>query len=85
MPAKRTQRERGYGYHHKQLRKRWAKIVNAGGVDCARCLQPILPSQRWDLDHEDDRNGYLGPSHVSCNRRGRRNPVTAKRLTSRDW
>jgi hypothetical protein len=37
----------------------------------ARCHQPILPNEKWDLDHDDDDPAgrrYLGPSHRSCNR-----------------
>jgi hypothetical protein len=27
-----------------------------------------LPGQPWDLDHSDDRAGYLGVAHARCNR-----------------
>jgi hypothetical protein len=60
-----------YGYAHKRMRKRWAPKVRAGKVNCARCGEPILPSEKWDLDHDDDdpnRRRYLGPSHRRCNR-----------------
>jgi hypothetical protein len=61
---------RGYGHRHQQLRKRWAPIVAAGGVLCARCGQPILPGELWDLGHDDvDRRVYTGPEHrARCNR-----------------
>ena len=75
---------RGYGRHHKRLRAVWARQVEAGQVDCARCGRPIFPGQAFDLDHSDDRLDYLGPSHVYCNRAHvRRYP--AKRRYSRDW
>jgi hypothetical protein len=31
-----------------------------------RCGVAIDPSERWHLDHADDRSGYLGPSHARC-------------------
>jgi hypothetical protein len=38
----------GYGAAHKRLRRQWASRVAAGGVDCARCGQPIVPGSPWD-------------------------------------
>lgn len=58
---------RGYGYLHQQERKKWEPKVKAGGVKCARCKEPIDPDADWHLDHNDDRTGYIGPSHASCN------------------
>ena len=43
-----------YGEAHRKVRKRWAPKVRAGKVKCARCHQPILPGEKWDLDHDDD-------------------------------
>lgn len=42
--------------------------VASGAVRCARCRQSINPLGPWDIDHSDDRRGYLDPSHRSCNR-----------------
>lgn len=70
---------RGYGWHHQKLRKRLEPKVRAGKCLCERCGKPILPGQLWDLDHTDDRTGYLGPSHRQCNRR------KTRRRQSRDW
>jgi len=60
--------ERGYDQAHKRLRARWAREVATGRVGCARCGDLIAPDEPWDLDHADDRAGYLGPSHARCNR-----------------
>lgn len=68
MPSKGKTAQRGYGSRHRDLRKRWARVVAAGNVACSRCGQPIDPLEPWDLDHADDRRGYLGPSHRACNR-----------------
>jgi hypothetical protein len=45
-----------------------APLVRAGKATCARCGEPIHPEDDdWHLDHNADRNGYLGPSHARCN------------------
>jgi hypothetical protein len=64
---------RGYGNHHQQHRAQWRPYVDALQVNCARCGKLIVPDPMqagdgWDLDHDDERRTYLGPSHASCNR-----------------
>lgn len=66
--AKASTTARGYGYGHQQHRRRWAVVVDAGQARCSRCGQPIPPGAAWDLDHDDQRRGYLGPAHAHCNR-----------------
>ena len=65
-----TTTQAGYGYEHQQERARWKPYVEAGGVSCWRCDQPIIPGTRWDLGHDDyDRTQYRGPEHADrCNR-----------------
>ena len=58
---------RGYGAGHQALRKCLEPEVAAGTVRCARCGELIRSGEPWHLDHSDDRRGYLGPSHASCN------------------
>jgi hypothetical protein len=67
-----TTAQRGYGVQHEQLRKVLERRVAAGLGVCARCHKPIAPGTPWDLDHADDRRGYLGPSHRACNRSTRK-------------
>lgn len=64
----------GYGADHQSERRRWQKRLDAGEVvQCSRQGQhycpgtPIDPTN-WELDHTDDRTGYLGPAHPPCNR-----------------
>jgi hypothetical protein len=73
--------ERGYGHQHQRLRRVWAKRVDAGGVNCARCGRPILPGMAFDLGHDDhDRSRYVGPEHIRCNR-----STTKAKIYSRKW
>jgi hypothetical protein len=76
---------RGYGNHHQILRKRWAKVVEAGDGYCARCGKWIPPGEPWDLGHDDtDRTKYRGPEHQACNR-GAPNRAEVPRRQSREW
>lgn len=55
-----------YGPEQKRLRR--ALLPDAYGRPCPRCGRPMLPGQPLDLDHTDDRGGYLGMAHARCNR-----------------
>lgn len=69
LRARQSNAARGYGYEHKQLRKRIARLVAAGLAVCWRCGLPIGASEPWDLGHDDeDRSIYRGPEHRACNR-----------------
>jgi len=60
-----------YGKAHRRLRAQWKVKVDAGGVRCCRCRQPIEPHSRWHLDHVPgfvDR--WQGPAHPFCNEAG---------------
>jgi hypothetical protein len=79
----------GYGAEHKRMRRRWAPLVEAGGVVCWRCGEPIAPGGPWDLGH--DRGVHRGPEHVRCNRsasRGGPRPEPRRHVevaVSRPW
>lgn len=81
MPSQGTTTARGYGAHHKKLRKQVEPIVAAGQALCWRCIANgihpdqarINPGDNWDLGHADtpDATGvrpYMGPEHPACNR-----------------
>lgn len=88
-----TTKQRGYGQRHKELRARYGRLVAIGDAYCSRCSLPIYPGELWDLDHLDDRSGYAGPAHRTCNRRAgqaasmasRGTPMPAPQRYSRDW
>jgi hypothetical protein len=85
----RTTTERGYGPEHQAERERWRPVVESGEAVCSRCHSAIAPDDDWDLDHLDDRSGWSGPAHRSCNRsagavkgnvaRGRGREMTVRR------
>jgi hypothetical protein len=81
---------RGYTNAHVARRRQLEPLVATGQVSCCRCGQLIQPGQPWHLDHRDDRNGYLGPAHTTCNLRAAANKTNAMRergplIWSRVW
>jgi hypothetical protein len=72
-----------YGGPHQATRR--ALLPDAYGRPCPRCGLPMLPGQALDLDHTDDRAGYLGMSHSTCNRRagGRVGAARRRDISSR--
>jgi hypothetical protein len=82
MASKHSKR---YNVVHKKTRARVRRTVDAGTASCVRCGQPILPGSDWDLDHNDDGRGHLGPAHRWCNRsvggrRGQQRRLEGRRL-----
>lgn len=57
--------ERGYGREHRALRAELAP--QAIGKTCHFCGEPMLAGQALALDHTEDRTGYRGMVHLSCN------------------
>lgn len=84
-----------YGYQHQRARAAWAqRIANGAKPPCSRCGYPVLPTDTWHLDHQDDGVTYRGPAHADCNmsaggkraqklRRRRKSPES--RRASREW
>ncbi|GAA1992831.1 hypothetical protein GCM10009718_33170 [Isoptericola halotolerans] len=88
--VRRTAAARGYGAAHRRERARWQRTVDQGLASCARCHGPILPGEQWDLGHTDDRTGWTGPEHPSCNRsaggrNGNRVARERQQMVRRGW
>ncbi|MFD1656984.1 hypothetical protein ACFSL4_01720 [Streptomyces caeni] len=87
MAKRKSTTAAGYGYAHQALRR--ALLADAYGKHCPRCDLPMLPGQSLDLDHTDDRSGYNGMAHASCNRAAGARKRNAQRRktwsTSRNW
>jgi hypothetical protein len=86
--------DRGYGYDHQKMRRKWAPIVKRGSVLCSRygedplCPGLIQPEDEWHLDHDNDRTDYRGPAHAPCNERAgavKRWQTVTRPLTIREW
>ena len=91
-----TTAQRGYGNDHVKLRKQLLAAWKPGDP-CARCGQPIWQLQAYDargrlisaihLGHTDDRTGYTGLEHSTCNEADgarRRNRMYSARL-AKGW
>lgn len=68
--ARGTREQRGYGNAHRSLRKAFIPEHQAGTLICWRCREVILPTEPFDLGHDDnDRTMYRGAEHSNrCNR-----------------
>lgn len=88
-----TTTEQGYGAKHQAERRRWQRRLDKGElVPCSRHDQPYCPGgpvdpTNWELDHADDRDGWLGPAHPPCNAYAGRlgKTATPSAMTIRDW
>jgi hypothetical protein len=79
---------RKYGPGHRALRARFERVVAAGEAVCARCGDPIAPTDLWDLGHVDGTFEYAGPEHARCNRATSTHRAERRRWfdeTSRIW
>lgn len=84
MPVPGGTTARGYGYQHQRLRA--ALLAAAIGQPCSRCGQPMLHGQELHLDHTDDRGGYRGMAHASCNvKAGARKGADLRQRQRRGW
>jgi hypothetical protein len=87
---KRSRHLRGYTNGHVARRRQLAPLVATGKVACCRCGELIKPGEAWHLDHRDDRRGYLGAAHATCNLRAAAHKTNSKRkdtplIWSRVW
>ena len=57
-----------YGYAHRQTRKRWRALIDAGEVWCCLCGKWLAPGSAFDLDHAPGTDQYRGAACPSCNR-----------------
>jgi hypothetical protein len=73
----------GWGHEHQRRRAAIAPLVNTGHATCCRCNEPIHAGEEWHLDHSDDRAGYLGVSHASCNLRAAAAVTNGRRAPTR--
>lgn len=84
-----------YGGDHQRKRGELAqRIANGAKPPCVRCGYPIMPTDEWHLDHQDDGVTYRGPSHAFCNTSAggkrahalrRRHKAPQNRRASREW
>ena len=63
-----TRQQRGYDADHERLRKQIQTRIDRGHpVPCVTC-GVLLVGRDWDLGHDHDHGGHLGPQCVPCNR-----------------
>ena len=86
--------QRGYGWTHQQTRRHALEDLRRhDGQPCPRCSKPMwhTHAKQLDLDHTEDRTGYRGLAHATCNRRAgqakamRLRAANKPERRSRDW
>jgi hypothetical protein len=65
--ARGTRQQRGYDAAHDALRAEL--LPQAYGQPCHLCKERMWPHEELALDHTEDRTGYRGIVHLSCNAR----------------
>lgn len=65
--ARGTRQQRGYDATHDALRAEL--LPDAYGQRCHLCGERMWPHEELALDHTEDRTGYRGIAHASCNAR----------------
>lgn len=62
-----TRQARGYDAGHDRLRAQWQRRIDGGErVVCATC-PTVITGRAWQLGHDHQRGGYLGPQCIPCN------------------
>lgn len=90
VPRSGSTTARGYDHRHRRIRQALLAAL-VPGTPCPHCQRPMHPDQHLDLDHTDDRRGYRGLAHASCNRAAGAKKRNAMRnrpaipVTSRKW
>ena len=64
--ARGTRQARGYGATHQSIRTSIALALPTGTVRCVTCGAVL--DETFDLGHNDNRTGYVGPQCRPCNR-----------------
>lgn len=65
--ARAPRAQRGYGTEHRKVREQLLARFQPGDP-CALCGKPMTSSRDLDLAHNEDRSGWKGLSHATCNR-----------------
>lgn len=54
-----------------KARAEWKIQIEAGGIVCCRCSKPVLPGDKWQVDHypisREDGGTQTWPAHAYCN------------------
>ena len=80
-----------YGAKHQAERRRIQRLMDKGQLfPCSRHAESYCPGTpvdptNWELDHTDDRTGWLGPAHPPCNAYAGRVEKASSGMIIREW